>query len=183
MDFDEPRADKHIDLSLEGLATAYLSAKRGKPMRKGPPNLASLTAQLIPVQERVSGVGVAQLRARWGEIVGEKIATICQPDIIKGDTLVIKVMAAAAPMLAMRRDEIIGLVRLAGSSKVRKLSFVRAPMSKPTPKDGHIATKPRRLSSMDAAEQRALDIKLQAVASQDLRTALRRLADATSDLD
>jgi hypothetical protein len=168
-----------LDPEIESLATTYLSVKRGKAQWSGPPSLARLTTRLIPQEERSGGVGTAQLQARWKEIVGDKIATISSPDIIKGETLVIKVVAAAAPMMAMRSAEIIGLVRLAGASKVKKLSFVRAPLSKP--KTETTTKRPKR--PLNALEQRALDAKLELVESPNLKAALKRLADATNDID
>jgi hypothetical protein len=167
-----------LDTQLESLATTYLSVKRGKAQWAGPPTLARLTTRLLPQSERAGGVGIAQLQARWTEIVGDKIATISSPDIIKGETLVVKVVAAAAPMMAMRSEEIIGLVRLAGASKVKKLSFVRAPLSKPKS-----AITKRSQRPLNALEQRALEAKLDLVETADLRAALKRLADATSDID
>jgi hypothetical protein len=173
-----PNPNRGLDPEMESLATAYLTVKRGKHTWAGPPNLARLATKILPQNERGGGVGVRQLQARWSEIVGEKIATISQPDLIKGETLVIKVVAAAAPMLMMRSDEIIGLVRLAGAAKIKKLSFIRAPLTK-----GPSTPAPRTKRPLDAMEQRALDEKLKQVQSPELRAALKRLADATSDID
>jgi hypothetical protein len=172
------RQQANLDPELESLATTYLSARRGKAQWGGPPTLAKLTTRLLPQSERSGGVGVAQLQARWKEIVGDKIATISAPDVLKGETLVVKVVAAAAPMLAMRADEIIGLIRLAGAIKVKKLTFVRAPLSKPGNN-----TKVAQKRPLNALEQRALDQHLQRVQTPDLKAALKRLADATSDID
>jgi hypothetical protein len=173
-----PPPKANFDPVLENLATAYLSAKRGKQQWAGPPNLARLATRILPQDERRAGVGIAQLQARWREIVGEKIASISQPDLIKGETLVIKVVAAAAPMMAMRSDEIIGLVRLAGSGKIKKLSFVRAPLTK------SVAPPPKRTKPpLNAMAQRALDARLALVETPALKAALKHLADATSDID
>jgi hypothetical protein len=176
--FLRPPLSASLDPAIENLATTYLGAKRGKPQWAGPPSLARLATRILPQEERRGGVGIAQLQARWREIVGDKIAAISQPDLIKGETLVIKVVAAAAPMMAMRSDEIIGLVRLAGSSKVKKLSFVRAPLSKPSAGPAKRTKKP-----LDALAQRALDARLALVETPELKAALKRLADATSDID
>jgi hypothetical protein len=110
--------------------------------------------------------------------VGDKIATICQPDQIKGETLVLKVVAAAAPLLSMRSTEIIGLVRLAGASKIKKLSLVRAPL-KQAVKAPATATKRK----LNATEQRKLDEQLEQVTQPSLKAALTRLAEATATID
>ena len=167
-----------LDPVTESLATSWLTAHRGKPQRAGPPTLAKLVTRILPQTERSGGIGVMQLQARWHEIVGDKIASISQPDLIKGETLVVKVAAAAAPLLVMRSDEIIGLVRLAGAVKIKKLTFIRAPLSKlgPTP-----IIKTTR--ALNALEQRELDQKLEQVTQIDLKAALRRLADATNNID
>jgi hypothetical protein len=167
-----------LDPLTESLATTWLTSRRGKPQWSGPPTLAKLTTRLLPQAERSGGVGVVQLQARWAEIVGDKIASISQPDLIKGETLVVKVAAAAAPLMAMRSAEIIGLVRLAGAAKIKKLTFIRAPLSKAN------AAKPKPTKRpLNAQEQRELDQKLQFVVRDDLKAALKRLADATNDLD
>eukprot|EP01041_Mallomonas_annulata_P034861 gene34861-57706_t len=101
--------DQNFDASLEVAATAWLSQRRGKPVWAGPPPVARLIANLVPQDQRKSGMTARELQARWAEIVGDKIATICQPDQIKGETLVLKVVAAAAPLLSMRSAEIVGL--------------------------------------------------------------------------
>jgi hypothetical protein len=169
----------NLDPLTETLATSWLTQRRGKPQWSGPPSLAKLANRIIPQNERSGGVGVAQLQARWAEIVGEKIASISQPDLIKGEILVIKVAAAAAPMMVMRSDEIVGLVRLAGAAKIKKLTFIRAPLTKP--KAANPAQRTKR--PLDAREQRVLDQQLAQVDTPDLKAALKRLADATSDID
>lgn len=167
-----------LDPHTESVAAAWLTGRRGKPQWAGPPSLARLAAKILPQNERGGGVGIAQLQARWVEIVGDKIASITQPDLIKGETLVVKVAAAAAPFITMRSDEIIGLVRLAGGTKVKRLTLIRAPLSKPS-QNAHAKTK----RVLNAQESRELDQKLAAVTEPDLRAALKRLADATSDID
>lgn len=171
-------AKPSLDPLTETLATGWLTARRGKPQWSGPPSLAKLANRIIPQNERSGGVGVAQLQARWSEIVGDKIATISQPDLIKGETLVIKVAAAAAPLLVMRSDEIIGLVRLAGAAKIKKLTFIRAPIVK-----AGAAKSSKTKRPLNAQEQRELDQKLQYVSEPGLKAALKRLADATNDID
>jgi hypothetical protein len=172
------RLNPNLDPLTESLATSWLSQKRGKPQWSGPPTLAKLATKILPQTERSGGVGVTQLQARWSEIVGEKIASISQPDLIKGETLVIKVAAAAAPLMAMRSEEIIGLVRLAGAVKIKKLTFIRAPLTKP-----QVSKPAKSKRPLNAQEQRELDQKLQNVVQEDLKAALKRLADATSDID
>jgi hypothetical protein len=78
----------------------------------------------------------------------------------------------------MRSAEIIGLVRLAGANKIKRLSFVRAPLSNLQPQ-----RTPPRAAPMDAAAQRARDKMLEQVETPELKDALRRLADATSNID
>jgi hypothetical protein len=167
-----------FDPHIEAAATAWLGQRRGKPTWSGPPPLAKLITTLIPVEERNAGLSVKSLQQRWGEIVGEKLASICQPDQIKGETLVLKVAPAAAPLLTMRSAEIIGLVRLAGGSKIKKLTLVRAPLKSTN------ATAPMRSKrQLDASEQRKLDEQLEQVTQPSLKAALTRLAQATSDID
>jgi hypothetical protein len=170
--------DQNFDASLEVAATAWLSQRRGKPVWAGPPPVARLIANLVPQDQVKSGMTARELQARWAEIVGDKIATICQPDQIKGETLFLKVVAAAAPLLSMRSAEIVGLVRLAGASKIKKLSLVRAPL-KQAAKAPATTTKRK----LNATEQRKLDEQLEQVTQPSLKAALTRLAEATASID
>ncbi len=172
------REDIGFDPKVEVAAAAWLSQKRGKPVWAGPPTVARLIANFVPQDQRKSGMTTRELQGRWAEIVGDKIATICQPDQIKGETLVLKVAAAAAPLLSMRSAEIVGLVRLAGASKIKKLSLVRAPL-KQAVKAPATATKRK----LNATEQRKLDEQLEQVTQPSLKAALTRLAEATASID
>jgi hypothetical protein len=174
---DQP-LESSFDPQIEAAATAWLGQRRGKPTWSGPPPLAKLITAFIPLEERKSGLSVSNLQQRWGEIVGEKLASICHPDQIKGETLVLKVAPAAAPLLTMRSAEIIGLVRLAGGSKIKKLTLVRTPLKSTNP-----AAAMRSKRQLDASEQRKLDEQLEQVTQPSLKAALSRLAQATSDID
>ncbi|MFM1976389.1 MAG: hypothetical protein RL145_1235 [Pseudomonadota bacterium] len=167
-----------FDAQLEVAATAWLSGRRGKPVWSGPPPVARLIANLVPPDQRKAGMTARELQGRWAEIVGDKIATICQPDQIKGETLVLKVVAAAAPLLSMRATEIVGLVRLAGASKIKKLSLVRAPL-----KQAIKAPVKATNRKLNATEQRKLDEQLEQVTQPSLKAALTRLAEATASID
>jgi hypothetical protein len=133
---------------------------------------------MIPPDQRKAGMSVFDLQMRWGDIVGAKLASVCQPDAIKGETLVVRVVAAAAPLLSMRSTEIIGLVRLAGGSRIKKLSLVRGPLHTKLR-----AAKPAPHRKLTATEQRILDEQLEQVAQPGLKAALARLAEATAHLD
>ena len=165
-----------FDPALEAVATGWLSQRRGKAVRGGPPDLSRLINGLIPPEARKGGFGVKDLQRNWTEIVGEKLASISAPDAIKGETLVLKVAAAAAPLLTMRSAEIIGLVRLAGANKIKRLSMVRSSIKTPG-----AAASLRKPPPMDAAAQRELDQQLAKVEQPALKAALKRLAEAVSD--
>ncbi|GIU67332.1 DciA family protein [Candidatus Phycosocius spiralis] len=170
--------DERFDPQIEAAATTWLSQRRGKPVRSGPTPLAKLMTTLIPLEERKAGLSVCNLQQRWGEIVGETLASICQPEKIKGETLVLKVAPAAAPLLTMRSAEIIGLVRLAGGGRIKKLTLVRAPL-----KSTNHSAPLRTMRPLDASAQRKLDEQLDQVTQPSLKAALSRLAQATSDID
>lgn len=170
--------ESSFDPALEVAATAWLSQRRGRAMWAGPPTLARVIATMVPQDQRKSGMSVRELQGRWAEIVGEKIATICQPDQIKGETLVVKVVAAAAPLLSMRSAEILGLVRLAGANKIKKLSLVRAPLKQAPMASTKVANR-----KLNASEQRKLDEQLERVTQPSLKAALTRLAEATASMD
>jgi hypothetical protein len=174
---DQP-SEPGFDPQIEAAATAWLGQRRGKTAWSGPPPLSKLITALIPLEERKSGLSANNLKQRWLEIVGAELASICQPDQIKGETLVLKVAAAAAPLLTMRSAEIIGSVRLAGGSKIKKLTLVRAPLNSANPK-----APMRSKRQLDASEQRKLDEQLEQVTQPSLKAALSRLAQATSDID
>jgi hypothetical protein len=177
---DGPPRHALADPQSEAMASAYLGVRRGKPMRSGPPSLAQTVRALLPDAVRKAGPGVRELQVRWSDIVGEKLASVSEPDAIKGESLVLKVAAAAAPLLQMRANEILGLVRLAGFDRVKKLSLIRAPLIRSNlAKEASART---RAQPLDAQARRQIESELESVQDEKLKQALLNLAEATNSL-
>jgi hypothetical protein len=164
------------DPATEAAAAAWLTRRRGRPLRSPGRRLGALIENVAPARETKPGPRLSELKARWREVVGEKLAGVCEPDAIKGASLSVRVIAAAAPLLQMREKEIVGLVALSGWTGIKRLTLVRAPL---TSAKAPAAPRPRML---DAAERRALDAQLAQVENSALKAALTRLAEAVAGM-
>lgn len=156
------------------LAQRFLEARRGRRVQQPPPTLATLIERRLsqdPSTARRAGATLARLKLHWPQIVGEKLAGVCQPEGLRKDTLVLRTTSAAAPLLQMRATEILGLVALAGAPPLKRLAFVRAPLASLSPPPR--AHPPRPLPAAAAA---ALEARLAPVEAARLKEAIRKLA-------
>lgn len=172
-----PTAARRASPDEEALALRFLEARRGRRVQQPPPTVARLIERKLetdPKASRRAGAALATIKLRWPEIVGEKLARLCQPEAVRKDTLVLRTTSAAAPLLQMRATEILGLVSLAGGPPLKKMSLVRAPLAaigSPPPR--------RALRPLPAAKAAELDRKLESVAVARLKEAVRTLATLT----
>jgi hypothetical protein len=169
------------DGSLEALALKLLEARRGKRAWAPPSGAGRMVERIVDASlgragsdgsgTRRMAAMLASLRLRWPQIVGEKLAALCQPDALRKDALVLRTSSAAAPLLQMRAGELLGLVALAGGPQLKKLVLVRAPLHTASRRSGGVRARP--LAAAEAAE---LDRRLEPVGSARLKEAIRNLA-------
>jgi hypothetical protein len=163
------------------LALRFLEARRGRRIQQAPPTLSALIErQMTKAEAGASGAAgaarrmaasLSRIKLRWPQIVGEKLAGVCQPEALRKDTLVLRTTSAAAPLLQMRATELLGLVALAGGPPLKKLAFVRAPLSAIGPPPRRRA--PRPLPAAAAAE---LEERMAPLDDARLKEAIRTLA-------
>lgn len=127
------------------------------------------------------GFAHAELMAQWPEIVGERLSGQCQPERIKwprgagdggqksGGTLVIRAAAGRGLDLQHETPHIIERInRFHGYGAIAAVKIVQDAR----PAEGE---KPRPAQPLDAAAERALLEKLEAVVDPRLKAALARL--------
>ncbi len=166
-------------------AARILAAKRTRPpMRAAPPAGKALTSLVKALDERF-GQGADGLKARWREIVGERLAARTEPvKLVKGRggtgaSLELKVDGALATLVQHAAPESLERVNLfMGPGAVDKLRIVQRPL-RPQPKreSAAAAVKARRraVAPLDAAEEARLQAELAAAPDGPLKAALLRL--------
>jgi hypothetical protein len=126
------------------------------------------------------GFAYADLIGQWPAIVGEHLAAICRPERIKwprqgeagearsGGTLILR----AAPGRALDlQHETPGIIeRINGFYGYAAIAAIKIRQDQQRP-----AVRQRALSSLDAASAASLDARLETIADDALRAALRRL--------
>jgi hypothetical protein len=120
--------------------------------------------------------GSGKLKARWTEVVGERLAKLCEPvRIIKGKgrpgTLEIRVAGAYAPLIQHQSQVVIDRINLyLGSGSVDRLRLIQGPLSvKPK------TAQPPRPMPLNAAEELRLRDSLADVGDDRLRETLLKL--------
>lgn len=131
------------------------------------------------------GRGFAETRilTHWAEIVGDEVAGMAQPVNVSyskggmGATLTLLTTGAMAPLLDMQREQICEKVN--GCYGYRAIARVRITQTAPTGfADGRVAFTHKSVQpkAPDPAIKAEAAEVAQGVASEDLRTALERLA-------
>ena len=120
--------------------------------------------------------GSGKLKARWVEVIGDKLSKVCEPvRIVKGKgrpgTLEIRVAGAYAPLIQHQSQVVIDRINLfLGSGTIDKLRLIQGPLSvKPQ------ATQPARPKPLNATEELRLRESVGDVANDKLREALLKL--------
>lgn len=120
--------------------------------------------------------GSGKLKARWVEVVGDKLSKVCEPvRIVKGKgrpgTLEIRVAGAYAPLIQHQSQVVIDRINLyLGTGTIDKLRLIQGPLSaKPQ------AAQPARPKPLNAAEELRLRESVGDVADDKLREALLKL--------
>jgi hypothetical protein len=176
---DNARVARPTDIvapELEEMALRLLEARRGRAHRLAPPRAGALAASLLRPLLPKDGATLAELQRRWTDIVGEKLATMTEPEKLsrtaQGAVLTIRVHAAAAPFVQHQAPLIVERCNLAGAG-LKGLQIRHGKLTgRPAP---NIALLARPL---DATEDGALVAGLDAIGDPKLRAALLRLGRA-----
>lgn len=155
--------------------TAPRTPDIGASRTRYPLTLARLTGRVTRTALGKRGFTDAAIIARWPDIVGADLAAFACPMQVKypkgrneGATLLLRVSSsAAAAMLQLKTPQIVERVnRFFGYAAVARLEASHGPLPKPPPK-----ARP----TPDPIPSAALEAQTAAVASDDLRAALRKL--------
>ena len=123
--------------------------------------------------------GAGRLKARWTEVVGERLSKLCEPvRIIKGKgrpgTLEIRVAGAYAPLIQHQSQVVIDRINLyLGTGTIDRLRLIQGPLS--TLPKAPPAPRPKPLN---AAEELRLRESLGDVGDDKLRETLLKLGRA-----
>src|SRR5215469_7199116 len=116
-------------------AQAILASKRTRPPFRPPPHAGRALTPLIKALDQRFGQGADALKARWGEIVGERLATRTEPvKLVKGragkpGALEIRVDGPAAALIQHQAPEILARVGMfLGQGAVDRLRIVQGPV-------------------------------------------------------
>lgn len=160
-----------FDEALEAHAAALLEQQRGrKPIQPAPKAARHAASVLAPLLEKAS-VGILELKRRWPEIVGERLANSTAPEKLSAGVLTICAPGPVAPFVQHQTALILERCRLAGA-KVKSLSIRQGQPAKAAPNIRPLAR------PLAADEEAALEASLAGIEAGPLRAALARLGRA-----
>jgi hypothetical protein len=165
-------------------AQAILASKRTRPPYRPPPHAGRALTPFIKALDQRFGRGVDGLKARWREIVGERLAARTEPvKLVKGrggqaGALEIRVDGPAAALIQHQAPEVLARVGLfLGQGVVDRLRIVQGPV-RPAVATKEQAATPRgrrRPAPLDAASEAELQQSLDGATEGPLKSALIRL--------
>ncbi len=151
--------------------------------RRAPKPPPPVSKQVNPLVKRLEAKfkgkedPTGRLRNRWAEIVGERLAKLCEPvKLVRGRAdapaaLEIRVMGAYATLLQHQSQVIIDRASLyLGNASINRLRITQGPLSTPQTKTAPIRPKP-----LTAQEELALQDQLADVTDDKLRKTLLKL--------
>jgi hypothetical protein len=165
---------------------AILEARRTRPVFRPPPRVGRALAAYVKALDERFGQGADGLKARWREVVGERLAARTEPvKLVKGrqgqpGALEIRVDGPAAALIQHQGPEILARVSLfLGPGVVERLRIVQGPV-RPVNAEGRspgeAARARRRLPGpLDAALEAELEAGLAKVTEGPLKSALIKL--------
>ncbi|MDX2238661.1 MAG: DciA family protein [Hyphomonadaceae bacterium] len=159
------------DAAEEARALAALAALRGREARRPPPKAAMSAMAVLRPLLKGGALGLNELKRRWPEIVGDKLAKATAPEKLAGGVLTVRTPGAMAPFVQHQIPLILDRCRLAGA-EIKSVALLQAappPRAKPT------VTKPRALTR---EEEAALAASVAGIEDAALRRALLRLGRA-----
>ncbi len=165
---------------------AILARRRTRPAYRPPPRVGRALAAYVKALDDRFGQGADGLKARWVEIVGERLAARTEPvKLVKGrqgqpGALEIRVDGPAAALIQHQGPEILARVGLfLGPGVVDRLRIVQGPV-RPRAADaagGAAGAKGRRRppAPLDAAREAELQASLAEATEGPLKSALLKL--------
>lgn len=165
-----PAPARAPDPRAEARASQALAGQRGRLRVAPPPVAGKAVAKVLKPLLRETGLGLNEMKRRWGEIAGDSFAR-ATPEKLATGVLTLRVPGALAPFLQQQLPLLIERLRLAGAKvKSVRLEQRTAPASKP-----NVAPPAKALTQ---SEETALAQALDPALDPGLRSALMRLGRA-----
>ncbi len=163
-------------LHPEAQQAARLLLTPARPAARGMSRPDRAVRKILRPMGKKFGPGVRELKMRWQDIAGPRLAAVCTPDKLSGNkngqTLTVRARGSAALLVQAQSSQLLERINLlAGSGRVTGLRIVQGPVSAPLPKTGTFVQK----AGCTPSELTALDEQLKNIASDELRNALREL--------
>lgn len=164
------------DPRFEAAAEQLLRQARGRAQIQPAPRAGLIAHQVIRPWLKGEGATLAELKRRWPEIAGEKLAKLTEPEKLTkrgdGQVLTLKAAASAAPFVAHQKPLILERCALAGA-KIVDVAIIQGPLGRKS------LSNLRPVTAKPTPEQeQALAAGLASVEDNGLKDALMRLGRA-----
>lgn len=166
-----PDAAPAIDSDAEARAAKALAGKRGRGAIAPAPRASKAVTALLKPLLKETGMGLGELKRRWGEVAGESFSRASPEKLVAG-VLTLTVPSALAPFLQTQAPLLIERLRVAGA-KIKQVRIQQR--TAVAPSQANVRKLQRNLS---AAEEAALAQALDPVGDPGLKSALMRLGRA-----
>lgn len=165
-----------LDPIAEAQARVRLRYQRGKRAHPGTPNLGKTFQRIARKALPAKGATLSRLRLDWGDIVGPQLATLCRPEKLSpvrgGRKLTLRVIPAAAPIVAHQSELIRQRVSVAAGGDITKVHIIQGFLdAKNTPEKA-------KQPPLSDVERAALLDSVQQIEDEKLRAAIVALGEA-----
>ncbi|MEO0981876.1 MAG: DciA family protein [Pseudomonadota bacterium] len=165
-----------LDPLEEAYARVRLRRQRGKPARPAAPGVGLAARKALRSLDAPTGSPLTTIKARWSEIVGERLAAVTRPEKISGGgasrTLTLRVAPAAAPLVQHQSETLRQRLSVAAGGTIAKIKIVQGAVG-----SAGAAGRPQR-RAVGAAERAELEARASGVDNQRLRDAIVALGAA-----
>ncbi len=151
--------------SLENAAGRYIEARRGRRVRSAAPAAGIAAERVLKPLAKRFGVGLEQLRANWGDIVGQRLAGFCQPETLQRQgasrTLVIRARGPAAAILQAESRRILDRIRtFAGQGGPTRLRIIQGAAKRSATAAQTNVNKPKASSQVSEGVEETAEARL-----------------------
>lgn len=166
-----PAPSAPVAAELENRAVQALAGQRGRASFAPAPKAGKAVAALLRPLMPQGGMGLNELKRRWGEIAGAPYAGKAFPEKLVAGNLTLRAPSALAPFLQLQIPLLIERLKLAGV----QIKAIRIEQRAAAPAKSNLRpVKPRLGEAEDAALAQSLDH----IGDGALRSALLRLGRA-----
>lgn len=158
---DIPPLRPRIEIT-EKEALERLSRHRAKPVRVTGKRLSTSIGKVTAPFLKDEGPGLARLKARWKDLVGERLAGLSQPIKLsgkKGETvLTLEILPAAAPLFQHQAEMLRQKLSVFSGGQLKAIKLVQANTAR-SETNGQTRTRPLSLAELQSLENALSGIK------------------------